>query len=103
MPAPHENGLAVVHASGEGGATMGDAVVELIMFILARRWGIEVDVEGSASGEDRLKFAVEAGMSAAEDADYKPFAAPYYGVGVSEGLGLWDSRPSFTSNIGHQP
>ena len=33
-------------------------------------------------------------------ADYKPFAAPYYGVGVSEGLGLWDSTPSFTSNIG---
>ena len=42
-----------------------DATLELIMFVHARGWGIEVDVEGSASGEGHAKFVVGAGTSAA--------------------------------------
>ena len=68
VPASHENGLAVVRgAAGDGGATTGDAVVELIMFVHARGWGIEVDVEGSASGEGHAKFVVGAGTSSARE------------------------------------
>ena len=65
MPASHENGLAVVRGGGDGGATTGDAVVELAKFVRAWGWGIEMDVEGSVSGEGHAKFVVEAATSMA--------------------------------------
>ena len=62
-PAPHDNGHDGWRGDGGKVATTNDAVLELIAFVRAREWGLEVDVEGS--GDGRAKFVVTAGTRAA--------------------------------------